>query len=188
MSRMKAFLQACVFIVVALPAAAQSGSSPSLASLSTQPSMNVFRRFAVEPAKMAGFYAEVLGLKQLPSLKMPGGGQMMLFEIGSAQVKLQFTAAAGEYTTGRRARGHRVAGLHVLLSRRGRGHRPLRAARLSGAGISGRARQSPCGDGARPGEPVGRARRRARRFGRGVPVVRGRIDRVRSREEPRVLS
>jgi predicted enzyme related to lactoylglutathione lyase len=100
MSRMKALLLACALSAAALPAAAQSGSSPSLASLSTQPSMNVFRRFAVEPAKMAGFYAEVLGLKQLPTLKMPGGGQMMLFEIGSAQVKLQFTASAGEYATG----------------------------------------------------------------------------------------
>jgi predicted enzyme related to lactoylglutathione lyase len=87
-------------IAVAVPVAAQSSSSASLASLSTQPSMNVFRRFAVEPAKMAGFYSEVLGLKQLPTLNMPGGGQMMLFQIGSGQVKLQYTAAAGEYKTG----------------------------------------------------------------------------------------
>ena len=49
---------------------------------------------------MAGFYSEVLGLKQLPSLNMPGGGQMMLFQIGSGQVKLQYAAAAGEYKTG----------------------------------------------------------------------------------------
>jgi predicted enzyme related to lactoylglutathione lyase len=97
---MKAFVLACVLAVVAVPAGAQSGEAVSLASLSTQPSMNVFRRFAVEPAKMASFYGEVLGLKQLPSLNMPGGGQMMLFEIGSGQVKLQFTAAAGEYKTG----------------------------------------------------------------------------------------
>ena len=97
---MKAFVLACLLAVVAVPARAQSGESVSLASLSTQPSMNVFRRFAVEPAKMASFYADVLGLKQLPSLNMPGGGQMMLFEIGSGQVKLQFTAAAGEYKTG----------------------------------------------------------------------------------------
>jgi len=62
--------------------------------------MNVFRRFAAEPEKMAAFYSEVLGLKQLPSLNMPGGGQMMLFQIGSGQVKLQYTAAAGEYKTG----------------------------------------------------------------------------------------
>ena len=97
---MKSFLRACALIAVAVPAAAQSGSTGSLAVLSTQPSMNVFRRFAVEPAKMAGFYSEVLGLKQLPSLNMPGGGQMMLFQIGSGQVKLQYTAAAGEYKTG----------------------------------------------------------------------------------------
>jgi len=87
-------------IVVTVPVTAQSSSAVSLASLSTQPSMNVFRRFAVEPAKMASFYSEVLGLKQLPSLNMPGGGQMMLFQIGSGQVKLQYTAAAGEYKSG----------------------------------------------------------------------------------------
>jgi predicted enzyme related to lactoylglutathione lyase len=97
---MKAFLLACMLVGVGVSAHAQSGATVSLASLSTQPSMNVFRRFAVEPAKMAGFYSEVLGLKQLPSLNMPGGGQMMLFQIGSGQVKLQFTAAAGEYRTG----------------------------------------------------------------------------------------
>jgi catechol 2,3-dioxygenase-like lactoylglutathione lyase family enzyme len=97
---MKSFVFACMLVLAALPATAQSGEAVSLASLSTQPSMNVFRRFAVEPARMASFYCEVLGLKQLPSLKMPGGGQMMLFEIGSGQVKLQFTAAAGEYQTG----------------------------------------------------------------------------------------
>ena len=49
---------------------------------------------------MAGFYGEVLGLKQLPALNMPGGGQMMLFEIGTGQVKLQFTKTAGEFKTG----------------------------------------------------------------------------------------
>jgi catechol 2,3-dioxygenase-like lactoylglutathione lyase family enzyme len=87
-------------ILVTVPIAAQSSSAVSLASLSTQPSMNVFRRFAVEPAKMASFYSDVLGLKQLPSLNMPGGGQMMLFQIGSGQVKLQYTAAAGEYKSG----------------------------------------------------------------------------------------
>ena len=87
-------------IVVTVSVAAQSSSAVSLASLSTQPSMNVFRRFAVEPAKMASFYSEVLGLKQLPSLNMPGGGQMMLFKIGSGQVKLQYTAAAGDYKSG----------------------------------------------------------------------------------------
>jgi predicted enzyme related to lactoylglutathione lyase len=111
MLRMKAFLRACILVAVAVPVAAQSKSSTSLAALSTQPSMNVFRRFAVDPAKMAGFYGEMLGLKQLPSLNMPGGGQMMLFEIGTGQVKLQFTKAAGEYKTGL---VREVAGLRVF--------------------------------------------------------------------------
>jgi predicted enzyme related to lactoylglutathione lyase len=84
---------------VAAPAAAQSGSSVSLASLSTQPSMNVFRRFAVEPAKMVSFYGEVLGLKALPSIKL-AGGEMIQFGVGTTQVKLQYTATAGEFKTG----------------------------------------------------------------------------------------
>jgi len=97
---MKAFVLACVLVFVVIDAAAQSGASAPLASLSTQPSMNVFRRFAGDPARMARYYGEVLGLKQLPSLNMPGGGQMMLFQIGTAQVKLQATAAASEFKTG----------------------------------------------------------------------------------------
>jgi predicted enzyme related to lactoylglutathione lyase len=96
---MKALIRACVLVAVAVPAAAQSGSAVSLASLSTQPSMNVFRRFAVEPAKMVSFYGEVLGLTSLPSIKL-AGGEMIQFGVGTTQVKLQFTAAAGEYKTG----------------------------------------------------------------------------------------
>ena len=155
---MKGFLLACVLVVAGVSVHAQSGVSVPLASLSTQPSMNVFRRFALEPSKMAGFYADVLGLKQLPSLNMPGGGQMMLFEIGSGQVKLQFTAAAGEYKTGRRPRCHGVACIHLLLSRRSSGHSQVRRARLSAPefrkGRSGTTHR----DGARPCEPMGRAR------------------------------
>jgi len=79
---------------------AQSAPSGSLAALSTQPSMNVFRRFAVDPATMVSYYGEVLGLKQLPSLNMPGGGQMILFQIGTGQVKLQATPTASQFKTG----------------------------------------------------------------------------------------
>jgi catechol 2,3-dioxygenase-like lactoylglutathione lyase family enzyme len=61
--------------------------------------MNVFRRFAVEPAKMVSFYGEVLGLKPLPSIKL-AGGEMIQFGVGTTQVKLQYTAGAGEYKTG----------------------------------------------------------------------------------------
>ncbi len=92
-------MRACVLVAIAVPAAAQSSSPVSLASLSTQPSMNVFRRFAVEPAKMVSYYGEVLGLKALPSIKL-AGGEMIQFGVGTTQVKLQFTAAAGEFKTG----------------------------------------------------------------------------------------
>jgi catechol 2,3-dioxygenase-like lactoylglutathione lyase family enzyme len=96
---MRALIRACVLLALVVPVAAQSGSSVSLASLSTQPSMNVFRRFAVEPAKMVGFYGDVLGLKSLPSIKL-AGGEMIQFGVGTTQVKLQFTAGAGEFKTG----------------------------------------------------------------------------------------
>ena len=79
---------------------AQTSKTASLAGLSTQPSMNVFRRFSVDAAKMTGFYGDVLGLKALPPLRMPGGGSMILFQIGTGQVKLQATPAASEYASG----------------------------------------------------------------------------------------
>jgi predicted enzyme related to lactoylglutathione lyase len=100
---------ACLYALVAVVSAAGilspmattvDAQASSLASLSTQPSMNVFRRFAVDAAKMTGFYGDVLGLKALPPLRMPGGGQMILFQIGTGQVKLQATPAASEYATG----------------------------------------------------------------------------------------
>jgi len=86
-------------VAAALPALAETPSG-SLAALSTQPSMNVFRRFAVDRARMIEFYGEVLGLKQLPSLRLGGGNEMILFEIGTAQVKLQATPAASQYPGG----------------------------------------------------------------------------------------
>src|SRR5688572_11574707 len=86
--------------IAASTASAQTAKASSLAALSTQPSMNVFRRFAADAAKMTGFYGDVLGLKALPPLRMPGGGSMILFQIGSGQVKLQATPAAREYPSG----------------------------------------------------------------------------------------
>jgi catechol 2,3-dioxygenase-like lactoylglutathione lyase family enzyme len=97
---MKALACACVLAaLIAVDAAAQAPLARSLAALSTQPSMNVFRRFAADRAKMIGFYGDVLGLKQLPSIKL-GSGEMILFQIGSGQVKLQATPAATEYASG----------------------------------------------------------------------------------------
>jgi catechol 2,3-dioxygenase-like lactoylglutathione lyase family enzyme len=109
---MQKLIRACLvtaLVAAAAPAMAE-GPAGSLSALSTQPSMNVFRRFAVDRAKMIEFYGDVLGLKPLPSLQLGGGNEMILFEIGTAQVKLQATPAAGGYPGGavREATGLRV--------------------------------------------------------------------------------
>jgi predicted enzyme related to lactoylglutathione lyase len=97
---MKALACACVAAaLISFDTAAQAPLARSLSALSTQPSMNVFRRFAADRAKMVGFYGDVLGLKQLPSIKL-GSGEMILFQIGSGQVKLQATPAATDYASG----------------------------------------------------------------------------------------
>jgi len=99
---MKNLIQACLVLGLAASATPSWAEEPagSLSALSTQPSMNVFRRFAVDRARMIEFYGDVLGLKQLPSLQLGGGNEMILFEIGTAQVKLQATAAASQYPGG----------------------------------------------------------------------------------------
>lgn len=80
-----------------LAAYAETGS---LAALSTQPSMNVFRRFAVDTAKMIEFYGDVLGLRSMPPIGLGGGNQMIRFQVGTAEIKLQATAAASQYPAG----------------------------------------------------------------------------------------
>lgn len=79
---------------------AQTPKAPSLAGLSTQPSMNVFRRFSVEAAKMTGFYGDVLGLKARPALRLASGVTLIQFEVGSGLLRLQETPAAGDYASG----------------------------------------------------------------------------------------
>jgi catechol 2,3-dioxygenase-like lactoylglutathione lyase family enzyme len=96
---MRASLCLLAVLAAALPVAAEEPSG-SLSALSTQPSMNVFRRFSVDRAKMLEFYGEVLGLKALPSIQLGGGNEMILFAIGTAQVKLQATPAASQYPGG----------------------------------------------------------------------------------------
>jgi predicted enzyme related to lactoylglutathione lyase len=70
-----------------------SGRQGTPASLMTQDSVNLFRRFSVDGAKVLAFYGEVLGLQTAPTLNMPGGGQMSQFRIGTSLFK--FTNAAG---------------------------------------------------------------------------------------------
>jgi catechol 2,3-dioxygenase-like lactoylglutathione lyase family enzyme len=62
----------------------------STASVLWQPSMNVFRRFAVEPEKMYEFYGAVLGFAQLQTLSISAGnpGGVARFQAGSQELKL----------------------------------------------------------------------------------------------------
>ena len=54
-----------------------------------QGSMNVYRRFApADRDRMIAFYDKVLGLKSLSPINLGGGQQMILFGIGSGQIKL----------------------------------------------------------------------------------------------------
>ncbi len=73
------------------------GATPgSLAALSTQPSMNVFRRFAVDKAKMIEFYGDVLGLRSMPPIRLGPDNEMIRFQVGTAEIKLQASPAAAQ--------------------------------------------------------------------------------------------
>jgi predicted enzyme related to lactoylglutathione lyase len=75
-------------------AGAQETPAQPAAPQFTQSSPNVFRRFAVDVARMKEFYGDVLGLQALPPINMPGGGQMTRFHAGISELKLQ--ASPGE--------------------------------------------------------------------------------------------
>ena len=65
---------------------ADDKSSDSIAPRVT--SINVFRRFTVDRAKMIEFYGDVLRLKPLLTFSLGGGGQMTRFQVGTSEVKL----------------------------------------------------------------------------------------------------
>jgi catechol 2,3-dioxygenase-like lactoylglutathione lyase family enzyme len=82
-------LSALLVLVASTRFAAQSGSTESVRALVTQNSMNVFRRFAPENRdKMLEFYGKVLALRSLSPVQLGGGNQMILFGVGTGQVKL----------------------------------------------------------------------------------------------------
>ena len=78
----------------AFPMAADDATRPQFVQAST----NVFRRFSVDLAKMKEFYGDVLGLPALPTLNMPGGGQMTRFRVGTSEIKLQPSAGESQVT------------------------------------------------------------------------------------------
>src|SRR5580658_372945 len=70
-------------------AAAQPADAASARPQFAQGSMNVYRRFPVEQRdKMVEFYQTVLGLQPLRPINLGGGQQMLLFRVGTGQIKL----------------------------------------------------------------------------------------------------
>jgi len=80
-----------IALAIAGAVLALADTTPPPASMMTQDSVNVFRRFSVEREKDLAFYADAIGIQPLNALNMPGGGQMSLFHIGTSQFK--FTGA-----------------------------------------------------------------------------------------------
>jgi len=113
---MKVALALVLATLTALPAAAQTpaAAAPTLTSVAPvlwQPSMNVFRRFAVEREKMIAFYGQVLGLKPLATFNLGGGSQMTRFGVGTSEVKLTGVVQNRTYGTGAI---DAIAGLRLL--------------------------------------------------------------------------
>lgn len=84
-------------------AAAETPVQPlpaSCAALLWQPSMNVFRRYAAPAEKMFQFYGDVLGLKRLPGIKLGKGAQLVLFQVGTSQLKFTGRVPDRSYVPG----------------------------------------------------------------------------------------
>jgi hypothetical protein len=78
--------------VVASAGGIAAGETPEQLPATTsrvlwQPSMNVFRRFAVEPERMFEFYGGVLGFKQLTTFSVGNGG-VARFQAGAQELKV----------------------------------------------------------------------------------------------------
>jgi catechol 2,3-dioxygenase-like lactoylglutathione lyase family enzyme len=104
-------------IAAAAPAAPadQPASAETTRPFFWQNSMNVFRRFAVDRAKMIEFYGDVLGLKPLQTFELGGGSQMTRFGVGTSEVKLTTRVGTKQYQPGgvNTAIGLRLFTFHV---------------------------------------------------------------------------
>jgi metallo-beta-lactamase class B len=82
-------------------ASASPAAASPVAAVLWQPSMNVFRRFSVEPTAMFEFYGAVLGLEQLSTLNVGGGGGgVARFQAGGSELKLTARVAERTYEPG----------------------------------------------------------------------------------------
>ena len=96
-----------VFVALVIPPALFAGSdetTPQIQStmeVSSQDSMNVFRRYAGDPKAMYEFYGKVLGLKQLTTYNVGGNGNgVARFDVGTSQVKFSAVAPNRKYVKG----------------------------------------------------------------------------------------
>jgi catechol 2,3-dioxygenase-like lactoylglutathione lyase family enzyme len=92
------------------PAATGAEPRASVGPVLWQPSMNVFRRFAVDQESMFEFYGEVLGFEQLATLNPGGGTSVARFQAGGSELKLTAKVADRNYVPGgvRAATGERL--------------------------------------------------------------------------------
>lgn len=82
------FSSMLVLLLTAAPSAHSEDEVRSAGPLLWQPSMNVFRRFAVEPEEMFEFYGQVLGLEQLQTYNVGGNTGVARFKAGDSEIKL----------------------------------------------------------------------------------------------------
>ena len=76
-------------VLAVQPAAAQAAAAAPARPVFAQGSMNVYRRFPVEQRdKMVAFYDKVLGLQALTPINLSPSQQMLLFRVGTGQIKL----------------------------------------------------------------------------------------------------
>jgi catechol 2,3-dioxygenase-like lactoylglutathione lyase family enzyme len=75
-------------------------ASATVAPVLWQPSMNVFRRFAVAQEAMFEFYGEVLGFEQLGTLNVGSGAGVARFQAGGSELKLTARVADRRYVQG----------------------------------------------------------------------------------------
>jgi catechol 2,3-dioxygenase-like lactoylglutathione lyase family enzyme len=80
---------------------ASTESVESVGPVLWQPSMNVFRRFDVTPEAMYEFYGGVLGLQQLATMNVGGGGGgVARFQAGGSELKLTRRVGDRSYVPG----------------------------------------------------------------------------------------
>lgn len=89
-------LAAPLALVVAVPSAAHAVNIPELM---LQPSVNLVLSVG-DVAKSKAFYGEVLQLKAMPNLNLPGGLVMTRYQVGTTEIKLLHNPATKKTETG----------------------------------------------------------------------------------------